>query len=371
VRLNYTLEDKLRRLEIQLERLKDESSHHQLAPKIHSDRANEKSGKQKEQSESKDHRQENPELEELKSELADLQIKTKRQEHIIRALRMQLKNLNIEKIKQTDTEVLEKKVQHEFDVSQGVDIEDYQKDLVEENDFVEALDEIIGEPETLFPESMSFKEQKLRKTGNEVLDFTKVHQRVAQMKSVRDESFEEDMTRISQINWTETLGKPADRPSNLSLIFNMRNNTSKSLKALGINSFEQLSRLKPDHHHALEAALRLPQGTIAAEKWVQQAGNLCSEENINSIFLQTRSQNYQNDQPEEDLDLTLIRGIGRTYKKRLEASGITSIHDLAHWQDDNMEELAALISVPLEKIERERWLHQARLLVKKNSQSEE
>jgi len=374
VRLNYTLEDKLRRLELQLEKMKEISTVSEpaaLSIGQHHDNLPHQQVVEREEKESKPKQDE---LESLKNEMTELQIKTKRQEHIIRALRMQLKNLNIEKIRQTNTEDLEQQVEKEFDESEGVDITDYHEDVVLENDFSEAIDEIVGQPDELFPESLSFKEQKLRKTGNEVLDFTKVHRRVNQMQSKTEDSgdgVEEGESFSSDVNWKKLLGGPSQNASNLSLIFNMNSRTAKSLQALGINSFEQLSRLDTQHHASLETALKLPPGTIANEKWVKQAGNLCSEENINSIFLRTRSNPVQEGPVEEKIDLTRIRGIGRTYKKRLEGAGITSIQNLADWEDGNLEELAVLISVPAEKIRRERWLHQARQLSSMETQSEE
>ncbi|HKK89160.1 MAG TPA: hypothetical protein VJ917_09940, partial [Saprospiraceae bacterium] len=183
VRLNYTLEDKLRRLELQLEKMKEISTVSEpaaLSIGQHHDNLPHQQVVEREEKESKPKQDE---LESLKNEMTELQIKTKRQEHIIRALRMQLKNLNIEKIRQTNTEDLEQQAEKEFDESEGVDITDYHEDVVLENDFSEAIDEIVGQPDELFPESLSFKEQKLRKTGNEVLDFTKVHRRVNQMQS--------------------------------------------------------------------------------------------------------------------------------------------------------------------------------------------
>lgn len=372
VRLNYTLEDKLRRLEVQLEKMKENS----ITSEPPSLRIGHKSERQAPQQpvekEEKEFRTKQVELEALKNEMAELQIKTKRQEHIIRALRMQLKNLNIEKIRQTNTEELEQNAENEFDESEGVNIEDYREDVVLENDFSEAIEEILGEPDDLFPESLSFKEQKLRKTGNEVLDFTKVHRRVTQIQSKQLDSNEDsEEGASSDVNWNKLLGGPSQNASNLSLIFNMNSRTAKSLQALGINSFEQLSRLDTQHYASLETALKIPLGTIDNEKWVKQAGNLCSEENINSIFLRTRSNAVKNARMEEEIDLTKIRGIGRTYKKRLEGAGITSIQDLADWDEGNLEELAALISVPVEKIQRERWLHQGRQLSRRENQSEE
>lgn len=373
VRLNYTLEDKLRRLELQLEQMQEasepqdtikENSEQEIDP-AHGD-------VQKKTEGTSDLQPELAQIETLKDEMADLKIKSKRQEHIIRALRLQLKNLNIEKIRQTETEILEQQSEEEFDVGKGVDIEDCADAMVSENDFSEALDEITGQPDELFPESMSFKQQKLRKTGDEVLNFTRVHQRVAHNKPDRDKrkpAEESKQPSGSDINWKKILGQPAKQASNLSLIFNMNNATAKSLQTLGINSFEQLASVEPQHYASLEKELGIPFGTIEDEKWVRQAGNLISEENINSIFLRTRSNQDSEKKSSEQKDLTKIRGIGRTYKKRLESAGINSIADLSNWDEGNLEELAALISVPVEKIERERWLYQARQLKSRQIES--
>lgn len=62
-------------------------------------------------------------------------------------------------------------------------------------------------------------------------------------------------------------------------------------------------------------------------------------------------------------DLRLILGIGKTNEKKLHEAGITTFAQIAGWKDADVKRVGALINFG-ERIAKERWIEQARLLAK-------
>lgn len=66
--------------------------------------------------------------------------------------------------------------------------------------------------------------------------------------------------------------------------------------------------------------------------------------------------------------LTLISGIGPTLEKRLNALGITSFKQIARFTDEDIERVNGVMNFK-GRIEREKWIIQARKLVEAGSRS--
>jgi large subunit ribosomal protein L21 len=58
-----------------------------------------------------------------------------------------------------------------------------------------------------------------------------------------------------------------------------------------------------------------------------------------------------------------IMGIGPATQKRLLASGVTSVAQVAAWSDDDIEAIAPSLKVRPERIRREAWVEQAQAVV--------
>lgn len=59
---------------------------------------------------------------------------------------------------------------------------------------------------------------------------------------------------------------------------------------------------------------------------------------------------------------TSIKGIGPALEQRLRASGVTSVAQVAAWSDEDIERLAPTLKVTPERIRREAWVEQARVI---------
>jgi predicted flap endonuclease-1-like 5' DNA nuclease len=59
---------------------------------------------------------------------------------------------------------------------------------------------------------------------------------------------------------------------------------------------------------------------------------------------------------------TSIKGIGPALEQRLRASGVTSVAQVAAWSDEDIERLAPTLKVSPERIRREAWVEQARVI---------
>ena len=61
-------------------------------------------------------------------------------------------------------------------------------------------------------------------------------------------------------------------------------------------------------------------------------------------------------------DLKRIRGVGPTTEKRLNGAGILTWAQMASLSDDDLNQVADLLKVTVDKINREQWVEQARAL---------
>jgi len=61
-------------------------------------------------------------------------------------------------------------------------------------------------------------------------------------------------------------------------------------------------------------------------------------------------------------DLKRIRGVGPTTEKRLNGAGIVTWEQMASLSDDDLNQVADLLKVTVDKIKREQWVEQARAL---------
>lgn len=61
-------------------------------------------------------------------------------------------------------------------------------------------------------------------------------------------------------------------------------------------------------------------------------------------------------------ELTTIKGIGGVISGRLAEAGVSSYQQIADWDDDALEAIAAEIKVSPERIRREEWVSQAQAL---------
>ena len=147
------------------------------------------------------------------------------------------------------------------------------------------------------------------------------------------------------------------------MIFNINRNTQNKLYSFGINSFEQMALLTDDHFSILEQYLGLEEHSIREEKWIEQAQVLTNESDIRSLYISS-SANVNNIQEEEEeknfLDLTIVKGIGKTYRQRLQKAGIEDLQDLANWKEDDIDQLAQILSIKSSLIIKQQWLKQAR-----------
>ena len=67
--------------------------------------------------------------------------------------------------------------------------------------------------------------------------------------------------------------------------------------------------------------------------------------------------------PQSSHDLTRIRGIGPGYARQLYALGVSSFAHIAAWTPDDIARFGKKLKTPAGRIERDRWVDQARELL--------
>jgi predicted flap endonuclease-1-like 5' DNA nuclease len=62
-------------------------------------------------------------------------------------------------------------------------------------------------------------------------------------------------------------------------------------------------------------------------------------------------------------DLQRIRGVGPATAKRLNSAGIRTWAQMSQLSDNDLDQVADLLKISLDKIKREQWVEQARALI--------
>jgi predicted flap endonuclease-1-like 5' DNA nuclease len=84
--------------------------------------------------------------------------------------------------------------------------------------------------------------------------------------------------RATQVNW-EIIGEAEfEEPENLTEIEGLDEFSQKKLKALGIITLEQLSRMDPATAEVVNDALEFPPSRIRKMMWAEQARQLMSDQ---------------------------------------------------------------------------------------------
>ena len=68
-------------------------------------------------------------------------------------------------------------------------------------------------------------------------------------------------------------------------------------------------------------------------------------------------------------DLQLVRGIGRGFERELKRIGVRTFAQIAAWTPDDIEDIAAQINVPADRIRRDGWVQHASELCAERSKS--
>lgn len=289
------------------------------------------------------------------NENMEMALKIKRQDNIIKALRLQLRNLNLQNLSDSghtasfnyDSEDdlhmkdnLEHSIRHD---SNGIE---------EENSYSELLSEVHASAEIDIDSLDSFIEKKVRKTGDINLDYTRVAKR-AQRKKVEKNSIQSS-SKNSDLK--------ADR---MTSIFNIDRRIEKKLHSKGFTKYQDLVNLTIPDLRRLEIELDLFPHQISEEKWQEQAEKLVNSKKSKILEI-PKSEGSSNIHTEEAvIPLQSIKGIGKTYAKKLLNAGIESLEDLSDVREEQIDELAIAMDISARLIRKQRWIEQAQNKIKK------
>jgi predicted flap endonuclease-1-like 5' DNA nuclease/chromosome segregation ATPase len=154
---------------------------------------------------------------------------------------------------------------------------------------------------------------------------------------------------------------PVD-PDDLTRIWGIGPAIARRLNAAGITSFEALAALTPDGASRLGATLGKFLDRFEADEWVGQARRLieAGDSNPRPADGGARFDDGNALRPGRRDDLTLISGIGPSIERTLRYLGIDTFAQIAAWTPGDIAEIGEALVVFPGRIERERWVEQAR-----------
>lgn len=161
----------------------------------------------------------------------------------------------------------------------------------------------------------------------------------------------------------------ASKKDNLQIIKGIGPRIEEKLNKLGINSYHQISLLTKNQIQLIRTALDIFPGRIEQDNWVQQAKELYQENEVLTpetakIAIQELIGNkIPRASAKNKDDLKLIKGIGGFLEKKLNNIGIYTFEQISTFDKDIIETVTVAIEFFPERIQRDKWVKQAKELM--------
>jgi len=157
---------------------------------------------------------------------------------------------------------------------------------------------------------------------------------------------------------------PPAQPDDLTAIWGIGPAIQAQLNQAGITTYDQVTRLQPGDIAQLGDRLGTFLDRIDADDWMGQARGFVEERG--GTIPDTPMEPIRLAPPAEPVlpdDLTRIRGIGPFIHETLAGLGITTFAQVASWTAEDVSEVGEALVIFQGRIERERWVDQARELL--------
>ncbi len=232
-----------------------------------------------------------------------------------------------------------------------------------------------------FRQISNFSENDIS-TVNEPIEFfpgrIERDQWVAQAKELANnagansELLEEIKKRRNLINY-QRIGKATkDEADDLTVISGIGGWIQHKLNALGIYTFKQIANFTPEDEKSITKAIEFFPGRIERDEWVPQAKELVySGGKRTALFERMKSKKHRIDfsaigiaHEEDAQDLTQIHGIGTFIQEKLHFLGIYTFEQISRFTAKDIETVTDIIEFFPGRIERDKWVEQAKELVK-------
>ncbi|MCH9807671.1 MAG: hypothetical protein K0U74_08075 [Alphaproteobacteria bacterium] len=158
-------------------------------------------------------------------------------------------------------------------------------------------------------------------------------------------------------------------PDDLKKIEGIDAATEELLNSKGVSRYAQIAGWATGHVQKVDQLLGTP-GRVSEQNWIEQAKVLADGKQ--TAFSRGAARARRRDKspappvavrraPDGD-DLTRIGGIDAGAEKFLRSKGVTTFRQIANWTPAHEEKVGSLLSQP-GRVEKERWIEQAKLLV--------
>lgn len=217
--------------------------------------------------------------------------------------------------------------------------------------------------------------RKVEEAGKDIEQFTADAE-----KNKREEAIVERVgQRSDTIDWSH-IGKSEGRsPDDLTRINGIDDFTQRKLNALGISTFEQLSKIDSKITEVVNDALEFVPGRVAELEWTKQAITMIGLEGVDTS---SQSQEALEDTGMADLSaakinwaqigkagdrksdqLTQIKGIDRDIEKKLKVLGIRTLEQISKMDKDTSEAVNGALGLMQGRVTKMMWSQQAMSLI--------
>tara|TARA_B100000686_G_scaffold72921_1_gene78648 strand:+ start:1013 stop:2719 length:1707 start_codon:yes stop_codon:yes gene_type:complete len=185
--------------------------------------------------------------------------------------------------------------------------------------------------------------------------------------------------RSDTIDWTHIGSAEGVKPDDLTRINGIDEFTQKKLNALGLVTFEQLSKIDANITETVNDALEFVPGRVAEMEWTKQAITMIGLEGVDSV---SHKQGDLDETGIADLsaakinwaqigkagdrksdDLTKIKGIDLEIEKKLKVLGIRTFDQISKMDKDTSEAVNGALGLMSGRVTKMMWVQQAVALI--------
>ncbi len=217
--------------------------------------------------------------------------------------------------------------------------------------------------------------QKVEEAGKDMEQFTTDAERGKREIAI----VERVGKRSGSIDWTQIGSSEGMSSDDLTRINGIDEFTQRKLNALGISTFEQLSKIDSNITEVVNDALEFVPGRVAELEWTKQAITIIG---LQGVDVRSQSQEALEDTGMADLSaakinwsqigkagdrksdqLTKIKGINRDIEKKLKVLGIRTFEQISKMDKDTSEAVNGALGLTQGRVTKMMWPQQAMSLI--------
>jgi predicted flap endonuclease-1-like 5' DNA nuclease len=231
------------------------------------------------------------------------------------------------------------------------------REITRLNSELSEAEKALAEKSKQMEHKLEEAEQELRETELDLHEKEELLQRISERKHLLD--------------YSSFGSASAEQKDDLKMISGVGPVIEEKLNSLDIYTFEQISKFSEKDRETVNEAIEFFPGRIERDEWIAQAKELVytggkDSEVLDNIRKRKHRINYDRigiAHKEDAQDLTAIHGIGGWIQQKLYALDIFTYAQISRFSEEDVHSVTEIIEFFPGRIERDKWVSQAKELL--------